>query len=174
MDTKRLAKIIKLIVEQELKKQMPLLVKEGIQQFLNENSDNTSVIKEDIHVDDPFSLANSMLDEMQTKPVNKQIPPKKVFTKNPILNEILNSTKPFSQTERMGGSSDYQTVGFEGNLAAGGVDALQQQMASKLGLNAPVNSSGASPNGLGVQTKFDHINKALNRDYSALVKKFKN
>jgi hypothetical protein len=49
-----------------------------------------------------------------------------------------------------------------------GVDVIRQQMAAKMGYG-----DMATGGGLGVQTGVSHLDKALNRDYSQLVKRFK-
>ena len=62
---------------------------------------------------DPFSIADEVLSN------ERKSVPKKVFTKNAILNEVLNNTKPFSKEQRSGGQ-----VGSGG---ASVLDSLPQQ-----------------------------------------------
>ena len=209
MDTKKLAKIIKIIVEQELKRQLPELVKEGVTKVLKENKQfitnksNSQIVKEDI---DPFKLANSILDENRqyvhssmdedldtefTQPIQRTSQQVRQFTKNPVLNEILNSTRPFSKDERMGATPSVlakftpeplnenfndmdKTVSFDTNSAQGGMDVVKAQMAAKMGYGGYTNPSGAGEKkGLGVTTGLPGLDRILNRDNSELVKKFK-
>lgn len=206
MDTQKLAKIIKLVVEQELKRQLPHLIDEGVKKVLRENkqlvkSPVTKQVNEDV---DPFALANSILEknrqfshnhdtddeEYNVKPTrsSQQV---RQFTKNPVLNEVLNSTKPFSQTERMGGPQSVldkftpeplnenfndmdKTVSFGTNGAQGGMDVIKAQMAAKMGYGGYTNPNGEVPKtGLGVTTGLPGLDRILNRDNSELVKKFK-
>ena len=210
MDTKKLAQIIKLIVEQELKRQLPPLIKEGVTKVLNENKQPVSksklsdIVNEDI---DPFKLANSILDENReythsskdedldtefSQPKRLTSQQVRHFTKNPVLNEILNSTRPFSKSERnpeqasvldqynQGQQLDenYQdmdkTVSFDNNSAQGGMDVVKAQMASKMGYGGYTNpGSTGNKTGLGVTTGLPGLDRILNRDNSALVKQFK-
>lgn len=175
MDTKQLAKIIKVIVEKEISTQLPALIKEGVQRELKRMNVEPTIARKPMVEEevDPFSLADSILDEDRRK--NKKPAPKKQYTSNPVINEILNNTKPFGAANQIneGYDSMNKTISMDSNLAAGGLDALRSQMAAKMGYGDMAMGSGASPGGLGVNTEFDHINKALNRDYSALVKRFK-
>ena len=171
MDSKKLARIIKLIVEQELKKQLPKLVKEGVTKALNENkriSRKKQVIKAEPE-EDMFSLANAILENERVDDS-----PKRTFTKNQVLNDILNETKPFSQGSALNENHRNmdQTIGLDSNGAAGGVDAIRSQMAAKMGYG-DMGGRGPQAGGLGVETGVPSLNKAMNRDYSELVKKFK-
>ena len=64
-----------------------------------------------------------------------------------------------------------QTVSMGTSLGAGGPEAMRAQMAHKMGYQ----SVGTKPSktGLGVQTGLPGLDRILNRDNSALVKKFK-
>ena len=177
MDTKKLAKIIKLIVEAELKRQLPSLVKEGVQKVLNENR-QVPVTKEVIEEEqDPFSLANAMLDEdrntnnSQVENITNSVQEKKHFTKNSVLNEILNQTTPFSSAQR----NPADTLSFGTNLAQGGTDAMTAVGNGQMGYKTPSEVPGTPKpeGGLGVSTGLPGLDRILNRDNSALVKKFK-
>ena len=126
-----------------------------------------------------------------------------MFTKNSILNEVLNNTKPFSKAQRSGGQvgsggasvldslpqqqlhenthiPSYasaepdieQTINIDSSLGAGGTDAIKSQMAQKMGYG-DIGGSNPKVGGLGVQTGLPGLDRILNRDNSALVKKFK-
>jgi hypothetical protein len=94
----------------------------------------------------------------------------KTYTKNPILNEILNQTKPLSQSTTNESVLD-KTINFKQNGAQLGRDGLRAQMAAQMGYGDF--STGAQQGGLGVVTGNDALDKAFNRDYSELVKRFK-
>jgi hypothetical protein len=168
MDSKKLARIIKLIVEQELKKQLPKLVKEGVAKALNENK-QVSRKKQQEPDEDMFSLANAILENERVDDT-----PKKSLSKNPVLNEILNETKPFGEGPAL--NEDHRnmdkTIGLDSNGAQGGIDVIRSQMAAKMGYG-DMGNKGPSPTGLGVQTGVPVMDKVLNRDYSELVKRFK-
>lgn len=204
MDTRKLAKIIKLIVEQELERRLPKLVEERVNKVLKENKQliNKRVISETVEQEiDPFLLANSILDDDREYNVHSSIgiddyeEPRqtshqvKQYTKNPVLNEILNKTRPFTSSERNGGTpsvlDNYQelnenfndmdkTVSFDTNSAQGGMDVIKSQMAAKMGYGGFTNpNGGSSKTGLGVTTGLPGLDRILNRDNSELVKRFK-
>lgn len=107
MDSKKLAQIIKLVVEQEIKKQLPKLVKEEVEKKMKVLQERKSTPIEDVELD-PFALAESLLQKerqtqqvQQTQKVNEVA--QKQFTKNPILNNILNQTQPFTSAQRTAG-----------------------------------------------------------------------
>ena len=101
MDSKKLAQIIKLVVEQEIKKQLPKLVKEEVEKKIKVLQERkTTPIKE--VEQDPFALAESILQrDRQTQQIEQVN--QKQFTKNPVLNSILNQTKPFTSEQRTAG-----------------------------------------------------------------------
>ncbi len=155
MDSKKLAKLIKKIVEIELKRQLPKMVEELMSQYQREIT--------------PENVGSSMLrmEEEITMNVPRETNTRRLSS-NPVLNDILNNTKPFS--ERTNESTE--TVSFDHNIAQAGVEGLRAQMAHKMGLT-PISGGGARPNGLGVNTGVPALDKAMNRDYSELVKRFK-
>jgi len=64
-----------------------------------------------------------------------------------------------------------KTVTFNSQGAQGGTDMMRAQMAQKMGYGDL--KKGPSKTGLGVQTGLPGLDRILNRDNSALVKKFK-
>jgi len=203
MDTKKLAQIIKVLVEAEVAKKQEHFLTKIFPKILEEEVNNkfAKVLKENktklttpIKEVDPFALAESVLRKDRQQVQTKQ---SKEFTKNPVLNEILNQTQPFSSAQRsgLGGGTSildtYQqpiqeaasyipsymdaepdideTISFNNPVAAQvGLGAMRNQMAAKMGYG-----DMATGGGLGVQTGVSHLDKALNRDYSQLVKRFK-
>lgn len=208
MDSKKLAKLIQILVEAEVAKKQehfltkifPKILEEEVNsklaKLLNETKSKPQVQTQSrVKEVDPFALAESVLQKDRKQTQNKPI---KEFTKNPVLNEILNQTQPFSSAQRsgLGGGTSildtYQqpiqeaasyvpsymdaepdideTMSFSSVNAQVGLGAMRNQMAQKMGygdLGVPTQS------GLGVHTGVSHLDKALNRDYSQLVKRFK-
>lgn len=105
MDSKKLAQLIKLVVEQEIKKQLPKMIKEEVSKLLNEAAKPTPKKKDILEDVDPFELANELLDKGRTRPSVQQesVQPKRQFTKNQTLNDILNQTQPFTSAQRASG-----------------------------------------------------------------------
>lgn len=95
--------------------------------------------------------------------------PKKEYTKNTALNEILNQTKPFTAAERASGPSPM--VGMMGGSV---LDSIQRESEEdwgtiKMNTSKMTNQVTVSPQPENV----DALTKALTRDYSELVKRFK-
>ncbi len=117
-------------------------------------------IMEDVPYDDVYEYDTSAYPNL----------PKKEYTKNAALNEILNQTKPFTAAERGTGANP-----MSGMTGGSVLDSIQRESeddwgtirmdSSKLTASAPkkeVSQQGASA-----------VTKALTRDYSELVKRFK-
>ena len=190
METKQLVKVIKTIVEAEvaknhekfLTKTFPKILEEEVNKRLKEVKggivpSSTQLVEDDVV--DPFEQAEIALQEERTQP-------KRQFTKNEKLNEVLNNTKPFSAEQRKGtpttksvldnfqqpvNESMDKTVTFNSQGAQGGTDMMRAQMAQKMGYGDL--KKGPSKTGLGVQTGLPGLDRILNRDNSELVKKFK-
>jgi hypothetical protein len=127
MDSKKLAKLIKVIVEAEvakkheqfltktfpkiLEEQVNLKLKSHLKELKGGVSTPLTQVVEEV---DPFEQANQVLQQERT-----QVQEQRKFTKNPVLNDILNQTQPFSSAQRSGGQ-----VGSGG---ASVLDRLPQQ-----------------------------------------------
>jgi hypothetical protein len=167
MDTNKLLKAIQILIKEELKESLPTLVREAVRvetaKLLKENKN----LKKQLGNNQPKSTFMDMdLNENNTTNVSVH----KTYTKNPILNEILNQTKPLSQSTTNESVLD-KTINFKQNGAQLGRDGLRAQMAAQMGYGDF--STGAQQGGLGVVTGNDALDKAFNRDYSELVKRFK-
>lgn len=104
MDTKKLAQLIKLVVESEIKKQLPKLVTEEVNKRMKVLQETKSTSRIEEVEQDPFALAEAMLvRERQSNTVQPTNQPQKHFTKNSAINEILNQTQPFSAAQRTAG-----------------------------------------------------------------------
>ena len=201
MDSKKLAKLIKVIVEAEvakkqeqfLSKTFPKILEEEVnrrvKKALNEakgGASSSPVVEQEI---DPFTQAEAVLQQERTQQVQEQ----RQFTSNPVLNQVLNQTQPFTSAQRNGGQvgggnnsvldsfqtqqpqvqeSYDQTVNFTSQGAEMGVGGMRAQMAAQMGYG-DMPGVGAKKTGLGVQTGLPGLDRILNRDNSELVKKFK-
>lgn len=183
MNSKQLVKVIKTLVEAEvakkheqfLTKTFPKILKE-----LNSTKTQTTEVVEATNEVDPFVQAELALQEERTQP-------KKQFTKNEAINEALNNTTPFTSAQRKGGVEQTsvldsfqqqpvnenmdKTVTFNQQGAGAGLQGMRANMAAQMGYGDV--KTGPSKTGLGVQTGLPGLDRILNRDNSALVKKFK-
>jgi hypothetical protein len=211
MDSKKLAKLIKVLVEAEVAKkheqfltktfpkildeQVKLKLKSHLKELKGGVSSPPTQVVEEVDV---FEQANQVLQQERT-----QVQEQKKFTKNEVLNNILNQTQPFSSAQRSGGQ-----VGAGGASVLDNLPKQQLQenthipsymeaepdidqtinMGSSLGAGGTdalraqmahkmgygdVTSQGGPKQGLGVSTGLAALDRVLNRDNSELVKKFK-
>ena len=196
MNNKQLIKVIKTLVEVETAKQQerflsktfPKILEEEVNKRLAEVkgglvSAPSTQLSED-NVVDPFKMANQVLEN------ERQEEPKRKFSKNTAINEVLNNTQPFSKEQRSGGNpqtksvldsfqkpqvneSMDKTVEFTQQGAGAGVDGIRASMAAQMGYSDMPGVGGKKQGGLGVTTGLAGLDRILNRDNSALVKKFK-
>jgi hypothetical protein len=112
-------------------------------------------------------MAKAMLDDEQIEEVvqTKQTAPTKQYSKNPMINQILNETRGGIPQ----GDGGFRTM----NFGQGDMGSLvgRTAIAEKMGYGDL--AKGPSPTGLGVNTGVAELDKAFNRDYSELVKRFK-
>jgi hypothetical protein len=205
MDSKKLAQLIKLVVEQEIKKQLPKMIKEEVSKLLNETAKPTPKKKDILEDVDPFELANQLLDKERVEPkIQKEsVQPKRQFTKNQTLNDILNQTQPFTSAQRSAGQvgggssvldnfqSDELNEGYSNSHIPNYMDAEPdidetisysgnalggvQSMRTQMAAKMGYGDMGGAPTkgGLGVSTGLAGLDRILNRDNSELVKRFK-
>lgn len=166
MDSKLLVGLIKEVVKNEVKQQvkeeLAKLIKSGAV-TLNKERKQPSLME--------------MTEVAKVAPVRKeqfvQTPnrPVREFTKNPMLNEVLNMTQPFTAKER----AESGVPGAGGSV----LDMLQPQrgmeedwetMDYRTEQQIPQNMPNFQSTGDDLQ---DATIKALTRDYSELVKRFK-
>ena len=172
MNTDKLLKAIQILIKEELKQQLPALIKEGVKaemkRVLAEGNTKPQLKKENTGL----SMAKAILGEDKVSTQSKQKVENVTYTKNPVLNDILNETRMAS----MQGDGGFRTMEFgQGDM---GSILGRTALAEKMGYgdlagraNVPMTTlSGApvNPNNEGVQT----VAKAMNRDYSELVKRF--
>ena len=146
MNKDKLKNIIELVVRKEVKKQLSEI-------FINEEKE----IK---------------LSETISKPKPKRVikKPKKQYTKNKALNEVLNNTKPLGSQEQ----EDYPTLGGgvlgSDNMAEvlGYGDLGRGQNKERAREMAAVDSIKKA--GVSVEAVPEDVQNALTRDYSGLMK----
>ena len=164
MNTDKLLKAIQILIKEELKEQLPALIKEGVK------AEMKKMLAEGKQPAKPkttgLSMAKAMLDdELIEESVSTQIAPQKQFSKNPMINQILNETRGSIPQ----GDGGFRTMNFgQGDM---GSIVGKTAIAEKMGYGDL--AKGPSPTGLGVNTGVAELDKAFNRDYSELVKRFK-
>jgi hypothetical protein len=164
MNTDKLLKAIQILIKEELKEQLPALIKESVQKEVKRL---LSEGKQPVQPKNTgLSMAKAMMeDEVIQESVQSKVVPTKQFSKNPMINQILNETRGGIPQ----GDGGFRTM----NFGQGDMDSIvgRTAIAEKMGYGDL--AKGPSPTGLGVQTGVPELDKALNRDYSELVKRFK-
>lgn len=164
MNTDKLLKAIQILIKEELKEQLPALIKESVQKEVKRL---LSEGKQPVQPKNTgLSMAKAMMeDETIVESVASKVVSTKQFSKNPMINQILNETAMTPAT----GDGGFRTMNFgQGDM---GSIVGRTAIAEKMGYGDL--AKGPSPTGLGVQTGVPELDKALNRDYSELVKRFK-
>jgi hypothetical protein len=164
MNTDKLLKAIQILIKEELKEQLPALIKEGVKAEMKKMlAEGKQPAKQKTT---GLSMAKAMLDdELIEESVSTQVVPQKQFSKNPMINQILNETRGGIPQ----GDGGFRTMSFgQGDM---GSIVGKTAIAEKMGYGDL--AKGPSPTGLGVNTGVAELDKAFNRDYSELVKRFK-
>lgn len=171
MNTDKLLKAIQILVKEEVKQQLPALIKEGVK------AEVKRILAEQIKPqpkkeNSGLSMAKAILGEDKIETPKQQVQ-KATFTKNPVLNDILNETR--QQYAGAPSDTDFRTINFgQGDMGSiMGRSAMAEKMGygDFAGVNVTtqtINGAPVNPNNEGVQD----VMKAMNRDYSELVKRF--
>ena len=160
MDMDKLLEAIQILVKEELKEQLPALIKEGVKAEMKKILSETKVAPKP--VSKSISMAKAILGD---EPIQESVAPTKQYSKNPMINQILNETRGGIPQ----GDGGFRTMNFgQGDM---GSIVGKTALAEKMGYGEM--AKGPQPTGLGVNTGVAEIDKALNRDYSELVKRFK-
>ena len=147
MNKNKLKNIIELVVRKEVKKQLSEI-------FINEEKE--------------ISLSETISKPKPKKVVNK---PKKQYSKNPALNEVLNNTNPLGssgQTDEypslgggvLGSDNMAEVLGY-GDLGRGQNEEKAREMAAV---------DTIKKQGVSVDSVPEGVQDALTRDYSGLMK----
>jgi len=163
MDMDKLLEAIQILIKEELKEQLPALIKEGVKAEMKKMLSETKVAPK------PQSKGISMVkailsDEQIQESVQAKEVPQKQYSKNPMINQILNETRGGIPQ----GDGGFRTMSFgQGDM---GSIVGRTAVAEKMGYGEM--AKGPQPTGLGVQTGVPELDKVFNRDYSELVKRF--
>lgn len=149
---------VKAQVKEQVKEQLGKLIKSGAVTLNSQKKSTTSLME--------------LTEVNTTAPIRKQsvIPtqqrvqqPKREFTKDPVLNEILNQTTPFTSAQR----------------AEGAVPSVLDTLQPEMGMEEEwetMDFRGTDLHGGQIPTTgnpdADAVTKALTRDYRELVKRF--
>jgi len=163
---------VKTQVRQQVISEITKLVKSGVVTLNSNRKPQAPTLKEAIRTTDPFAAASAALQQSRASvPQQRVEQPQKEYTKNPALNEILNMTTPFTSAQRAEG-------GAGGGASV--LDMLQPQMSvEEDGWETMDYRESGVPQSMPQQLEStgdalqDATMKALTRDYSELVKRFK-
>jgi hypothetical protein len=149
--------VVKNEVKLQVKEELVKLIKSGAVTLNSQKKPSTPSLRE--------------MTEVTPTPVKRQQPskPQREFSKDPMINEILNMTQPFSSEQRKEGA---QAVGSVLDMIKPElrVDESEWETMDFREVNIPSNVPNFESTGDGLQ---DATIKALTRDYSELVKRFK-
>jgi hypothetical protein len=155
--------VVKNEVKNQVKEELAKLIKSGVVTLNSQKKTSTPSLRE--------------LTEVPTTQVRKQQPvqqvqqrkaPQREFTKDPMINEILNATQPFTAAHRAEGSMN----GVGGSSI---LDAIQPQRTMEEDWETMNYSTDMMPDHqtpMSDNAGLDALAKALTRDYSELVKRF--
>ena len=168
MDSKLLVGLIKEVVQREVKQQ----VKEELTKLIKSGAVTINKERKQPSLMQMTEVNNTAPIRKQTAVPQQRPQIQKEFTKNPMLNEVLNMTQPFTAKERAEGTM----AGIDGGSV---LDMIQPQksmeedwetMDYRMIHDIPQNAPNFQSTGDELQ---DATIKALTRDYSELVKRFK-
>lgn len=167
MNTDKLVKAIQIIVKEEIRQVLPKLVKEGVKKEMAKLLKENKQLKEAIK---PQKTKPSTF--MDSEMVEQQAKPQKILSKNPMLNEVLNNTQPFSSVQRNSTSvPSYAGAPTEESSGTLSFDSTSKHTLGASNIAQQMGYGDMAPKqGLGVDTGNPALNKALNRDYSGLMK----
>jgi hypothetical protein len=154
--------VVKNEVKQQVKEEITKLIKSGAV-TLNSQKKTTPSLKE-------MTEVNTTAPIRKQQPIQQQRPqPQREFSKDPMINEILNMTQPFTSEQRKEGA---QAVGSVLDMIKPElrVDESEWETMDFRDVNVPAGTPTFESTGDGLQ---DATIKALTRDYSELVKRFK-
>jgi hypothetical protein len=167
MDSKLLVGLIKEVVNREVKQQvkeeLAKLIKSGAVTLNSQRKTTTPSLREMTEVKQSAPIKKQAVIPIQQRPQQT-----KEYTKNPMLNEVLNMTQPFSAEQRKEGA---QAVGSVLDMIKPElrVDDSEWETMDFRDIDVPANVPNFESTGDGLQ---DATIKALTRNYSELVKRF--
>ncbi len=161
MDSKLLVGLIREVVKNEVKQQvkeeLAKLIKSGAVTLNSQKKTSTPSLKQ---------ISEARTTSPSRPVVTTQQKPVKQFTNNPMLNEVLSQTQPFTSAHRAeGGMMDESSV----------LDMIQPDRYEEDGWDTMDYRTQQAPQQQIPSTGnagLDALTKALNRDYSDLAKVF--
>ena len=155
--------VVKNEVKQQVKEELVKLIKSGAV-TLNSQKKSSPSLAELTEVRSTAPIRKQTVVPTQQRPQQQR-----EFTKDPMINEILNMTQPFSAEQRKEGA---QSVGSVLDMIKPElrVDESEWETMDFRDVNVPAGTPTFESTGDGLQ---DATIKALTRDYSELVKRFK-
>lgn len=153
--------VVKNEVKQQLKEEIVKLVKSGAISLNNKQSPNRPSLRELTEVNTTAPIRKQTVVSTQ-----QRHQPQREFSKDPMINKILNMTQPFTSAHRS-----------EGGAVGGGssiLDSIQPERSMEGDWETLSYSNTNIPSHQIPPTDtVDALTKALTRDYSELVKRFK-
>ena len=153
--------VVKNEVKLQVKEELVKLIKSGAVTLNSQKKTSTPSLREMTEVTPPIK---------RQQPIQQQrTQPQREFSKDPMINEILNMTQPFTSEQRKEGA---QSVGSVLDMIKPElrVDESEWETLDYRDMDIPSNTPNFESTGDGLQ---DATIKALTRDYSELVKRFK-
>jgi hypothetical protein len=157
--------VVKNEVKAQVKEEVAKLIQSGAVTLNTQKKSSTPTLRE-------MTEITTQPQVKKQQPIQQQKPqqPKREFSKDPIINEILNMTQPFTSAQRV-----------EGGVAGGGsvLDMIQPQKSIEGDWETMDYRDAVVPQNIPQQIEStgdglqDATIKALTRDYSELVKRFK-
>jgi hypothetical protein len=157
--------VVKNEVKQQVKEELTKLIKSGAVTLNSQRKPSTPTLREMTEVTPTPVKRQQNVDEGPIQIPNR---PTKEFSKDPMINEILNMTQPFTSEQRKEGA---QAVGSVLDMIKPElrVDESEWETMDFRDVNVPSNVPNFESTGDGLQ---DATIKALTRNYSELVKRF--
>ena len=157
--------VVKNEVKQQVKEELTKLIKSGAVTLNSQKKTSTPSLREMTEVT-PTSVKRQQI--AVEGPIQIPNRPTKEFSKDPMINEILNMTQPFTSEQRKEGA---QAVGSVLDMIKPElrVDESEWETMDFRDVNVPSNVPNFESTGDGLQ---DATIKALTRNYSELVKRF--
>jgi len=153
--------VVKNEVKTQVKEELIKLIKSGAVTLNSQKKPSTPSLREMTDVT-PTPVKRQQT-EQQPQRTQKE------FTKDPMINEILNMTQPFTSEQRKEGAQSVSSV-LDMIKPELRVDADEWETLDYRDVNVPAGTPNFESTGDGLQ---DATIKALTRDYSELVKRFK-
>lgn len=154
--------VVKNEVKNQVKEELAKLIKSGAVTLNSQKKTSTPSLRELTEVP-PTQVRKQPVQQVQQRQV-----PQREFTKDPMINEILNATQPFTAAHRAEGSMP--------GVGGGSIlDAIQPQRTMEEDWETMSYSTDMMPDQQIPMTDnagLDALTKALTRDYTELVKRF--